>query len=73
MVFASLKSLIKESESDPESDPDPLVKGMDPWIRIRTKMSRIPNTDSGIGQYDVARLPQKWYHPPELDLVNDHE
>jgi hypothetical protein len=40
---------------------------------IRTKMSRIPNTDSGIGQYDVPRLPQKWYHPPELDVVNDRE
>jgi hypothetical protein len=26
-------------------DPDPLVKGTDPWrIRIRIKMSRIPNT-----------------------------
>ncbi len=24
---------------------DPLVRGMDPRIRIRTKMSRIPNTD----------------------------
>ncbi len=29
-----------------KSDPDPLVRGPDPgiWIRIRTKMSRIPNT-----------------------------
>ncbi len=26
-------------------DQDPLVRGMDPRIRIRTKMSRIPNTD----------------------------
>jgi hypothetical protein len=25
-------------------DPDPLVRGTDPEIRIRTKMSRIPNT-----------------------------
>ncbi len=25
-------------------DPDPLVRGTDPRIRIRTKMSRIPNT-----------------------------
>jgi hypothetical protein len=24
---------------------DPLGRGTDPWIRIRTKMSRIPNTD----------------------------
>jgi hypothetical protein len=29
-----------------ESDPDPLVRGADPGIRIRTKMSRIPNTDT---------------------------
>ncbi len=27
-------------------DPDPLVRGTDPLIRIRTKMSRIRNTDS---------------------------
>jgi hypothetical protein len=39
--------LRKESdlELDPESDPDPLVRGTDPGIRIRTKMSRVPNTD----------------------------
>ncbi len=28
-----------------DSDPDPLVRGTDPGIRIRTKMSRISNTD----------------------------
>ncbi len=27
-------------------DPDPLVKGTEPWIPIRTKMSRIRITDS---------------------------
>ncbi len=32
----------RRKESDPE--PDQLVKGTDPGIRIRTKMSRIPNT-----------------------------
>ncbi len=48
-----------------ESDPDPLV-------RIRAKVSQIPNTDTGIGQYDVARLPRKW-HPQELDVVNDRK
>jgi hypothetical protein len=26
-------------------NPDPLVRGLDPGIRIRTKMSRIPNTE----------------------------
>jgi hypothetical protein len=35
---------ILKIDPDPELDPDPLVKGMDPGIRIRTKMSRIPNT-----------------------------
>ncbi len=34
----------KESDPDPETDPDPLVRGTDPGIRIRTKLSRIPNT-----------------------------
>jgi hypothetical protein len=33
-----------DAEQDP--DPDPLVRGEDPRIRIRTKMSRIPNTAS---------------------------
>ena len=33
-----------EPELDPEPDPDPLVRGTDPGIRIRTKMSQIPNT-----------------------------
>ncbi len=27
-------------------DPDPLVRGTDPGIRIRTNMSRIPNSDA---------------------------
>ncbi len=29
-----------------DPDPDPLARGTDPWIgiRIRTNMSRIPNT-----------------------------
>ncbi len=35
-----------DPELDPDPDPDPLVKRMDPGIRIRirTKMSLIPNT-----------------------------
>ncbi len=37
-------------DPDPEPDPDPLVRGTDPGvrIRIRTKMSRIPNTATHI-------------------------
>ncbi len=35
-----------ELDPDPDPDPDPLVRGTDPsiQIRIRNKMSRIPNT-----------------------------
>jgi hypothetical protein len=36
---------ILKKKSEPELDPDPLVRGTDPQIRICTKMSRIPNTD----------------------------
>jgi hypothetical protein len=42
IFFSSLKSLKKES--DPELDPDQLVRGTDPRIRIHTKTSRIPDT-----------------------------
>jgi hypothetical protein len=42
-------------------DPDPLVIGTDPGIRICTKMSRIPNTDiqdfSKEYEYAVALAP----------------
>ncbi len=36
-----------DPEPEPDSEPDqvPLVRGTDPGIRIRTKMSRISNTD----------------------------
>jgi hypothetical protein len=36
------------SDPDPEPDLDPLVSGMDLRIRIRHKMSRIPNTCCGL-------------------------
>jgi hypothetical protein len=38
--FCTLK-VTDEKEQDPEPDPNPLVRGTDPRIRIRTKMSRI--------------------------------
>ncbi len=43
----SWRSLTKKKQ-DPESDQDPklLVKGTDPRIRIRTKISRIRNTST---------------------------
>jgi hypothetical protein len=37
-----------DPDPDPETDPDPLFRGTDPGIRIRTKMSRIPNTVSQV-------------------------
>jgi hypothetical protein len=44
--FATLKSLKKGAGSRSVSVPYPLVRVKDMRIRIRTKMSRIPNTDS---------------------------
>jgi hypothetical protein len=45
---SSLTSIRVENQSSGVPDPDPLVKGTDPRIRIsiriRTKMSRIRNT-----------------------------
>jgi hypothetical protein len=34
----------QDLEPDPESEPNPLVRGTDPRVRIHTKMSRIRNT-----------------------------
>jgi hypothetical protein len=31
-------------KKDPDPDPGPIVRGMDPWIHIHTQMSRIRNT-----------------------------
>ncbi len=42
-------------ESDQELDPDPLVRGTDPGIRIRTKMSRITNTDKNQWMNHILR------------------
>jgi hypothetical protein len=41
----------KKSDPDLDPEPDPLVRGTDPGIRIRirTKMSRIPNTEKEEG------------------------
>ncbi len=47
MTEENVPVLTEERESDPELDLDldPFVRGgTDPGIRIRTKMSRIPNT-----------------------------
>ncbi len=40
--FCILK--VKEWDLELDPDPDPLVRDMNPGIRIRTNMSRIPNT-----------------------------
>jgi hypothetical protein len=44
IFLASLKSLKKGVDPELNLDPDSLVRGMDPRIRNRTKMPRIPNT-----------------------------
>ncbi len=36
----------KNLQQDPDPNPDPLVRGMDPRIRIHSKMSWIRNTDA---------------------------
>jgi hypothetical protein len=46
-IFCSLKVIeerIRIPELDPDPEPDLLVRGTDPRIWIRTKMSRIPST-----------------------------
>jgi hypothetical protein len=45
-------------ESDPEWDPDldPLTRGTDRGIRIRIKMSRIPNTDSNFKLFNKVKI-----------------
>ncbi len=45
--WRSLTKILKQDpETDPELDADPLVRGMDPRIRIHTKMSWIRNATS---------------------------
>jgi hypothetical protein len=50
LVFAGILKVndenirIRIQDPDPNLDPDPLVRGMDPLIRIRPKMSWIRNT-----------------------------
>jgi hypothetical protein len=43
------------------ADPDPLVSGTDPWIRIRTKMSRIRKTYQNLGRH---------FWPKKFELSN---
>ncbi len=56
--FFRILKVTEEPEFDPDPESDPLVRGTDPEIRIRirTKMSRIPNTGGDNGsalQYAV--------------------
>ncbi len=44
---------ILKSDPEPEWDPDPLVRGSDPRIWIRTTMSRIPK--SGLSYVSYCR------------------
>ncbi len=50
-------------------DPDPLVRGTDPWIQICTKMSRIPKTvfnySSGIAKHSKETQAKAKSNDPE--------
>jgi hypothetical protein len=48
-------------EFDP--DPDPLVKGTDPGIKIPTKVSRIPNTVKAINKPRTRSSPSNGLFP----------
>jgi hypothetical protein len=60
---ASLKSMKKES------DPDRLVRGADPGIRIRTKMSRIPNTEVFYLEQKIRFQLVSCFVPPIIEVV----
>jgi hypothetical protein len=47
-IFCILK-ITEDFRTDPHANPDPLVSGTVPRIRIRTKMSWIRNTDLSEG------------------------
>jgi hypothetical protein len=51
----NLPELDPDLETDPEQDP--LVRDMDPQIRIRTRMSRIPNTVHNTGVMVLPTFP----------------
>jgi hypothetical protein len=42
--FLCILKVTEDFDTDPDPHPDPLVRGTDPRIRIRTKKSRIRNT-----------------------------
>ncbi len=54
-------------------DPDPLVRGTDPGIRIRirTKMSRIPNTGFRLRSVPVPGIPVPEEHGAVLTPGDD--
>ncbi len=56
----------KKSDPEFDQDPDPLVRGKDPGIRIRTKMSRIPNTDRRKRLFTVSWEIGKKYHAKKM-------
>jgi hypothetical protein len=68
-IFLIKKSSVMDPDPNPDLDPnpDPLVRGMDPRIRIHTKMSWIRNTEKKIKNSHelMARDPY-----PDQDSVN---
>ncbi len=49
--------MTKRAGPDPDPDPDLLIKCTDPWIQIRTKMSRIGTTASEYAVIAVHIIP----------------
>jgi hypothetical protein len=55
-----------DPDQNPDPNPDPLVRGMDPRIRIHPKMSWIRNTVYGMHQTDLAEnFMAEGHHPAD--------
>jgi hypothetical protein len=60
--FFCIHKVTEERSRIRDLDPDLLVRGTDPWIRIRTEKSRIPNTGSKCNAYTAcAPIPLKYF------------
>jgi hypothetical protein len=54
-------------DPDLDPDPEPLVRGTDPGIRIRTKMSRIPDTASHISVQFCSIYVERYLHSCQIN------
>ncbi len=60
----------KVKKQDPDPHPDPLVRGMDPRIRMHTKMSLIRNTSIHFSDFCALRQRQLWQNTGYYLLTN---